>query len=189
MIIRKPFYYIRHGQTDWNVESRFQGSMDVPLNETGIAQAHAAKDMVRGLPITDIYSSTLQRARVTADIVNEELNLPITGMDSLQECNFGVLEGTLNPSKASGKSFSEDWKNGTTPEKAESYIDFTARVFAAINAVLENEGTPLIVAHGAVFWPVHTHMQLGLLATLPNARPVHLSPLEDGQERWVLTEL
>ena len=185
MIIRKPFYYIRHGQTDWNVERRFQGSMDIPLNETGIAQAHAAKDMLRDLPITDIYSSTLQRARVTADIVNEGLNLPITGLDGLQECRFGVYEGQLSPTKG----FSEDWKNGMTPEKAETYIDFTARVFAAINAVLENEGTPLIVAHGAVFWPVHTHMQLGLASSLPNAQPVHLSPPVNGQERWTLTEL
>ena len=40
-------------------------------------------------------------------------------------------------------------------------------VFTAINEVLENEGTPLIVAHGAVFWPVHTHMQLGIASTLP----------------------
>ena len=185
MIIRKPFYYIRHGQTDWNVERRFQGSMDIPLNETGISQAHAAKDLMRDLPITHIYSSTLQRARVTADIVNEGLDLPLTGMNGLQEVNFGVFEGQLSPKKG----FSDDWRNGMTPDKAESYIDFTARVFTAINEVLENEGTPLIVAHGAVFWPVHTHMQLGLESTLPNAHPIHLSPPEDGQERWVLTEV
>ena len=189
MIIRKPFYYIRHGQTDWNVERRFQGSMDIPLNETGIAQAHAAKSLMSGLPITHIYSSTLQRARVTADIVNEGLNLPVTGMDNLQEVNFGVLEGKLNPAQDGGKNFSDDWRNGMTPEKAESYIDFTARVFAAINDVLENEGTPLIVAHGAVFWPVHTHMQLGLASTLPNAHPIHLTPPTAGQENWTLTEV
>lgn len=186
MIIRKPFYYIRHGQTDWNVERRFQGSMDIPLNETGIAQAHSAKDLMRSLPITHIYSSPLQRARVTADIVNEGLNLPITGMDTLQEVNFGVLEGQLRNPKV---DFSDDWQNGTTPDKAETFIDFTARVFTAINEVLKNEGTPLIVAHGAVFWPIHTHMQLGLANTLPNAKPVHLTPPEDGQERWKLTEV
>ena len=185
MIIRKPFYYIRHGQTDWNAEQRYQGQMDIPLNETGIAQAHKAKDLMRGLPITHIYSSTLQRARITADIVNEGLNLPITGMDTLQEVNFGVFEGQLSPKQG----FSGDWRNGTTPEKAESYIDFTARVFAAINEVLENEGTPLIVAHGAVFWPVHTHMQLGMASTLPNAHPVHLTPPIAGQENWTLTEV
>jgi len=183
MIIRKPFYYIRHGQTDWNVAHRFQGSRDIPLNETGIKQAHAAKDLMRDLPITHIYSSTLQRAHVTADIVNQGLNKPMTGMSGLQECNFGVLEGQLRPSDG----ISEDWKKGDTPEKAEAYIDFTARVFAAVNEVLKNEGTPLIVAHGAVFWPLHTHMQLGTEGTLPNAHPVHLSPPTAGEESWTLT--
>ncbi|MHA1127792.1 MAG: histidine phosphatase family protein [Alphaproteobacteria bacterium] len=186
MIIRKPFYYIRHGQTDWNVEGRYQGSKDIPLNETGVAQAHAAKSLMSGLPITHIYSSTLQRARVTANIVNEGLNLSITGMDGLQECNFGVLEGELRPSNG---GISESWRDGTTPDEAETYIEFTARVFAAINEVLENEGTPLIVAHGAVFWPVHSHMQLGLASTLPNAQPVHLTPPINGQESWTLTEI
>lgn len=186
MIIRKPFYYIRHGQTDWNVEHRFQGSQDIPLNKTGIAQAHSAKERVRDLPITNIYSSTLQRARRTADIINEGLNLPVTDMDDLQECNFGVLEGELSLSNASGRSFSEDWKNGITPDKAETYVDFTDRVFRAINSVLETDGTPLIVAHGAVFWPVHTHMQLDLIGSLPNADPVHLMPPATGQDHWTL---
>jgi len=185
MIIRKPFYYIRHGQTDWNAAQRYQGQKDIPLNETGITQAHAAKDLMRGLPITHVYSSTLQRARVTADIVNEGLNLPIIGMDGLQECNFGVLEGQLRPTN----SISEEWRNGVTPDKAETYLDFTSRVFTAINEVLENEGTPLIVAHGAVFWPVHAHMQLGLAGTLPNAHPVHLTPPIAGQDCWTLTEV
>lgn len=185
MIIRKPFYYIRHGQTDWNVERRFQGSMDIPLNETGVKQAHAAKSLMSGLPITHIYSSTLQRASVTADIINESLNLTVIGMDGLQEVNFGVLEGHLSPKTG----FSDNWRNGVTPEKAETYVEFTARVFAAINEVLKNNGTPLIVAHGAVFWPVHTHLQLGIASTLPNATPVHLSPPVVGQERWTLTKI
>ena len=185
MILQKPFYYIRHGQTDWNVEGRYQGNMDIPLNETGVAQAHSAKALLADLPITHIYSSPLQRARVTADIANEALNLPITDVRGLMEVNFGVLEGTLRTSA----NFSEGWKNGVTPEKAETYVDFKTRVFAAINSVLELEGTPLIVAHGAVFWPIHTHMQLGIESTLPNAKPLFLSPPENGQGRWQLTEI
>ena len=96
-----------------------------------------------------------------------------------------MLEGHLSPKTG----FSDNWRNGVTPEKAETYVEFTARVFAAINEVLKNDGTPLIVAHGAVFWPVHTHMQLGIASTLPNATPVHLSPPVIGQERWTLTKI
>ena len=189
MIHPKPFYYIRHGQTDWNVEGRFQGRQDIPLNEAGIAQAHSAKSLMEDLPITEIYASTLQRARLTADIVNEGLNRPITGLDGLQECNFGVLEGQLRISNGTGDNFSEDWISGVTPEGAETYTDFTTRVFTAINSILENDGTPLIVAHGAVFWPINTHMQLTSADTLKNARPVHLTPPVDGQEHWTLTEV
>lgn len=118
MIIQKPFYYIRHGQTDWNVEGRFQGNMDIPLNETGIAQAHAAKSILANLPITHIYSSPLQRARVTADIANEALGLGITDISDLMEVNFGVMEGKLRPSGG----FSDGWRTGATPDKAESYV-------------------------------------------------------------------
>jgi len=189
MIIQKPFYYIRHGQTDWNVEGRFQGGMDIPLNETGITQALSVKTLLADLPITHIYSSPLKRARVTADIANEALNLPITEINGLMECSFGVLEGTLRTASAAAANHSDDWKNGITPENAETYADFTKRVFAAVNTVLEQNGTPLIVAHGAVFWPLNDHMQLELGYDLPNARPLHLSPPEAGQERWLLTEL
>lgn len=185
MIIQKPFYYIRHGQTDWNVERRFQGNMDIPLNETGIAQAHAAKDSLAGLAITHIYSSPLKRARVTADIANEALGLTIKDMRGLMEVNFGVLEGTLRPTGG----FADGWKEGNTPDNAESYVDFSIRVIAAINSVLENEGTPLIVAHGGVFGPIDDAMQLDYSGALPNAKPLHLSPPADGQGRWVLTEV
>lgn len=185
MIIRKPFYYIRHGQTDWNVERRFQGNMDIPLNDTGIAQAHSAKALLANLPITHIYSSPLQRARVTADIANEALGLKITDVRDLMEVNFGVMEGKLRPTGG----FSKGWQTGTTPDKAETYVDFTTRVLTAINLVLEKDGILLVVAHGGVFMPIDSHMQLGVGAHLPNARPVHLSPPIDGQERWTLTEI
>lgn len=172
MIIQKPFYYLRHGQTDWNLVKRFQGQTDIPLNATGIEQAHDAKAMLKGLEISQIFCSPLSRARMTADIVNEALDLEITEIRDLQECSFGVLEGEIR----SMTDFSAMWRNGDTPEKAETYEAFTTRVFAALNHVLEADGTPLIVAHGAVFWPIEAHMGLDELGgnSLPNARPVRL---------------
>lgn len=172
MIIQKPFYYIRHGQTDYNLARRYQGSMDIPLNATGTAQAHAAKDSLSGCPATHIYSSPLQRARVTADIINESLNLPLQVVDDLAEVSFGVLEGEF----AKGQLTSESWKRGKTPEGAERYDDFTTRVFAALNHVLAQDSTPLIVAHGAVFWPIHEFMRLEIENTLPNAQAIHVQP-------------
>lgn len=174
MITQKPFYYLRHGQTDWNLVRRFQGQTDIPLNATGVEQAHAAKTLLKGLGISQIYCSPLCRARATADIVNETLNLEITEIRDLQECSFGVLEGEIR----SMTDFSAMWRDGDTPEKAETYQTFTTRVFAAMNEALEAEGTPLIVAHGAVFWPIEAHMGLDELGSdsLPNAHPVRLLP-------------
>ena len=184
MITKKPFFYIRHGQTDWNAERRYQGRIDIPLNATGEQQAQDAIAGPMDCGITHIFSSPLKRARRTADIINTALALPITEISNLQECNFGVMEGTVRQ----GDSFSEKWRRGFTPEKAETYDVFTARVFAAVNQVLEHDSVPLIVAHGAVFWPIHEHTKIELTGTLPNARAIHVQPSGDASGCWSITQ-
>ncbi len=183
MLLKKPFYYIRHGQTDWNLEGRYQGSKDIPLNKTGIAQAHDAVDSLKNCGITHIFSSPLRRARATADILNDTLGLPLTEINALQECNFGVLEGTLR----SGKSFSDKWRAGYTPDQAETYEAFTQRVFAAFKQILAHDSVPLVVAHGAVFWPIHAQTGIMLEGTLPNATAIRVFPSETSQSGWDYT--
>ena len=182
MIISKPFFYIRHGETDWNAERRYQGSIDIPLNATGEQQATDAVAGLSGQGITQIFSSPLKRARRTADIMNAELNLPLTEIPTLQECNFGVKEGTIRQ----GDSFSDKWRAGETPDKAETYQAFKARVFDSLNQVLSHDSVPLVVAHGAVFWPLHEFTNIPLVGTLPNARAIYVFPKDDG---WDYTQL
>ena len=62
---------VRHGQTDWNLTHRIQGSVDIPLNETGLAQAAATRDAFASRPFDFLVSSHLERARVTAAHINE----------------------------------------------------------------------------------------------------------------------
>jgi probable phosphoglycerate mutase len=76
MIPKRPFYFLRHGQTNWNLEGRYQGHSDVPLNATGIAQARAAAACLAGVPIARIVASPLIRALVTAAIVGEKIQKP-----------------------------------------------------------------------------------------------------------------
>jgi probable phosphoglycerate mutase len=98
-------YYMRHGETDWNVEGRLQGGVDTPLNELGLTQAaHAGRVLAdlfarQGLDASSLafVASPLRRARVTMDIVRAELKLPPGGYaldDRLREIGYGHWEGS-----------------------------------------------------------------------------------------------
>ena len=98
-------YYMRHGETDWNVEGRLQGGIDTPLNELGLTQAaHAGRVLAdlfarQGLDASNLafVASPLQRARITMDLVRAELKLPPGGYaldDRLREIGYGHWEGS-----------------------------------------------------------------------------------------------
>src|ERR1700754_1955827 len=108
------FWFLRHGETDWNAQGLSQGNVDIPLNGTGIAQAHAAGKWLCNRGIASIVASPLSRARRTAEIVAESLGLPVIIDSDLREVSFGVQEG-----QPMSLWFSE-WIGGTcTPEGAE----------------------------------------------------------------------
>lgn len=86
-------YFIRHGQTDWNIDGKIQGRTDVELNEEGIAQAEKLKNIVKDYNIDLIISSPLARARKTANIIRDEINCDIIFDEALIERDFGVFEG------------------------------------------------------------------------------------------------
>ena len=87
---------IRHGQTDWNLRGLMQGRTDIPLNDTGRAQAEAAAARIDRAQWDLVVSSTLGRARETAAILAAGLDLPVAGAyDDLVEQDFGAAEGTL----------------------------------------------------------------------------------------------
>ena len=85
-------YVVRHGQTDWNLEGRFQGRTDIPLNEKGKEQAKKTKEKLDGIKFDKVFSSSLRRAFETAQIITEE---PIKIDDRIIERGKGQLEGKL----------------------------------------------------------------------------------------------
>jgi len=86
---------VRHGETDWNVEGRYQGRQDPPLNERGWAQARALADYVRAHPVAAVVASPLQRAEQTASVCAAALGLQCSTDDALVEIAHGSWEGKL----------------------------------------------------------------------------------------------
>src|SRR3954454_23989863 len=98
-------YYMRHGETDWNVEGRLQGGIDTPLNALGLGQAAHAGRILADLLVSQtveasklaFVASPLQRARLTMEIVRAELGLPAGDYaleDRLREIGYGHWEGS-----------------------------------------------------------------------------------------------
>jgi broad specificity phosphatase PhoE len=88
-------WLVRHGETDWNREGRYQGQSDIPLNETGLAQARDTASLIAqsGHAFAAIYSSPLSRAYRTAAETSQRLGLPIHVDDRLREINQGSWQG------------------------------------------------------------------------------------------------
>lgn len=94
--MRKDFYVFRHGETELNKQKRWQGSgMDYDLNENGVKQAQDLIEKLKDKGLEKIYSSPLKRAKHTAEVVAQVLNIPVEVRDDLRECFYGVAEGKL----------------------------------------------------------------------------------------------
>jgi len=155
--LKWPIYFIRHGQTDWNAERRFQGHSDIPLNETGRTQATrngtAIADNINALSHFTFYSSPLIRARETMEIIREQLNLPRQRYmidDRLIEIDLGEWYGKtpdeINTEDPGVFDKRQDSKWDYTIPGGESYADAATRTR---DFLLSLQGPALITGHGA----------------------------------------
>lgn len=148
-------YLTRHGQTEWNLEKRLQGRGNSPLTKFGIERAKELSERMREIKIDKIYTSPIERAYKTAEILKGEKEIPLIIEENLMEMNFGEFEGQImeeimeaNPS----------WNmnlimQGNTEMRApngETLQEVRNRVKMGMDKIiLENEGKDiLIVAHG-----------------------------------------
>ena len=149
---------VRHGEPDWNKAGRFQGQIDIPLNENGRRQAAAARDFLKDIPIDRAWSSTLSRPTETAQIILEaHPDVPLTQIDGLVEIGHGVWEGKLESEiREDWSELLDTWKRA--PEtvqmpEGETIQDVWARSvrsWGEIAGELKPEETVLVVAHDAV---------------------------------------
>jgi len=190
MIPLKPFYFIRHGETDWNKRGVIMGHKDIELNSNGISQAQEAKSRFKSEKIGHIYASSLKHASHTAQILNEELNLPITHSDLLKERCWGVSEGDsvdnfkelfLQPVHKIG--------DDEIPVGAETWGQLRGRIALALHELLNaSDETPLIVAHGGVFMALLAIMELPDMRT-KNCVPYLFHPPHDKCNKWKVANL
>ena len=185
-------YFVRHGETDWNAEGRYQGSKDIPLNNRGRGQASLNGELLRQLldrsgraPIDfSWYVSPLGRTRETMDLVRKGTGEPLPGVTvdpRLIEISFGIYEGRLHAELANGEMAIAGERDASfwhfRPPEGESYEDVTRRV-GDFGASLT--GPSVIVSHGGIL-RVLRH----LIEGLPHDRAVNWFPPQDSVVHFI----
>lgn len=143
MTLRNLFIF-RHGETDWNREGRFQGHIDIPMNENGRAQARALGPVMLQHRIEAILSSDLCRAHETAKIIAAHVSVPIFVTERLREAHLGEAQGLtrVEIEKKFGKETLRRWRSGLPVDAEVAYSGgesariVSVRVFNAIREFL-----------------------------------------------------
>ncbi|ABM35835.1 histidine phosphatase family protein [Polaromonas naphthalenivorans] len=147
---------IRHGETTWNVDTRIQGHLDIPLNDTGRLQAARLALALKEEPITAVYASDLARAWETAEYLGRARGLPVTPETGLRERCFGDFEGkTFAEIEALLPEQSQRWRKRDpefAPAGGESLLALSQRVVEAAERIAARHPGELIalVGHGGV---------------------------------------
>ena len=146
---------VRHGQTIWNLELKYQGHADIELSSAGVEQASQVADRLARISPAAVYSSDLSRAFQTAEIIAAKYGLPVNKMPDLREINFGEWEGK------NYESINSQWpalmgKLFTHPDEieipgGETFQSLQSRTMKAVDQLAGRhaEETVLVVSHGA----------------------------------------
>lgn len=190
----------RHGQTDWNVENRFQGHSDIPLNKVGEYQVTQAAEVLAGLKPNRIISSDLIRAQATAAALANLTNLKVEINPGLRETNGGLWEGkTGSENRAThGELFANWYEGGDEPAgvTGERRSEVAKRAVSVIEKETANfSGTIVFVTHGGTVRSILGSIlklpieQWGVIGGLSNAcwSVLELTKHHTGS-RWYLAE-
>ena len=149
---------IRHGETAWNVDTRLQGHLDIPLNEMGLRQAeHLAQALTERDDIDAIYASDLSRAYTTAQAIAQKVGQMVYTHTGLRERHFGAFQGrTFAEIEVELPEHAWHWRkrtpDWTPPDGGESLVALRERIVAAVNELAAGHTGQqiVVVAHGGV---------------------------------------
>ena len=181
-------YLIRHGETDWNLERKYQGHEDIPLNSTGIKQAQVTAENLNDSHFSALYSSDLIRAFQTAQEVAKKTKLPIVTCPDLREINQGDWEGkyikdVMATSADEVRAVYENPYSARRPG-GESIAEVAERMYACLDQLAEkhNQETIIVVSHGLAIATV-----LCKVRDLPLEKAIQNIPQNTGVEiiKWI----
>ncbi|MBW8348518.1 histidine phosphatase family protein [Bacillus sp. IITD106] len=175
---------IRHGETDWNALGKLQGKTDISLNSTGVRQAEECRDFLKNDQWDLIVTSPLQRAKRTAEIINEGLHIPLIEMEEFAERSFGDAEGMTR------EEIETKYPNRDIPNQEERSA-LNERVMAGIEKINRKYGNKkvLLVAHGGVINAILSILSDGEIGSgktkLINAC---ISNINFREEKWMIND-
>jgi 2,3-bisphosphoglycerate-dependent phosphoglycerate mutase len=152
----REILFVRHGETTWNRERRYQGHIDVPLSDVGIHQAHQTAARLAGTSFAAGFSSDLSRAAETARIISESTGVPLTFCREIREASLGDLEGKQRIVSGGAVSTADaealDPDIYAKPTNGESLFDMSVRCRSFLESLDRQDdelpdGPVLVVAH------------------------------------------
>lgn len=157
--IEMKIYYVRHGQTDWNLARKMQGGQtEKTLNETGIEQANETRKELENVKYDIIIRSPMYRAEQTAEIINQDKNVPTIIDERIRERRLGKLEGHDITEEIENKIW--DYNLNYDIPEGENLYDFEKRILDFFKDIKQKyaDKTVLIVAHGGVAKVIKAHL-------------------------------
>lgn len=148
----KRVWLVRHGETDWNRDGRFQGHTDIELNDQGREQARAVVEKLRALSVGRVTSSDLRRARETAEIIAQGLPAELAPhVPEVRERSYGAFEGLTRDECA--ERYPEIWREHmrgvwVDVPGAEPRDQVMDRIVRGVRSAIETHGDIAIVSHG-----------------------------------------
>lgn len=147
-----PLYLVRHGQTDWNVLNRAQGSVDRPLDETGVAQSQAVAKAFENTKVQRVVTSDLARAKDTAKAIAAVTSAELKIEPQLCERSFGTMEGDsyedLRVFFTRESNGDPAMRNRVRPPGGESFFDLWTRLLNVLPMVRNGPENQVLVSHG-----------------------------------------
>ncbi len=150
------FILVRHGQTEWNRIERFRGRADIPLNETGQAQAEALAHRLASQAIAAVYASPKKRTLTTAESIARPLGLEVQPLEGLLDIDYGAFQG-LTPEEAENRypDLYSKWLN--EPHRVrfphgESLVDLRERALKCVHALAHKHEGETVVLVGHKIW-------------------------------------